>query len=176
VGEAFRILRLEEREALSVWDGTLRTPVQERLGLGAFGANVYSALEPGQRVIEEHDHVGSGEHQELYVVLAGRAAFVISEEQLEAPAGTLVFVRPEARRAAIALEAGTTVLAIGAPVGAPYRAPPWPAEAGMWRYRALFEAGDYRGAAAFLEGVLARFPGNAGILTELARCRRELEG
>jgi quercetin dioxygenase-like cupin family protein len=171
----FRILRLDGAEALPVWDGALRTPVQQRLGLAGFGANAYSATEAGQRVIEEHDHAGSGGQEELYVVLAGRAAFTIGGEQLEAPVGTLVFVRPEARRAATALDAGTTVLVVGAPLGAPYRAPPWPAEAEMWRYRELFEAADYRGASSYLEGVLARFPGNAAILAELARCRRALK-
>src|SRR5919109_3016218 len=96
--EVFRILRLEGGEAIRVWDGTLRTPVQQRLGIAAFGANVYSASEPGQRVIEEHDHAGPGGQEELYVVLAGRAAFTIGGEQVEAPSGTLVFVQPEARR------------------------------------------------------------------------------
>ena len=170
--EGCRIARLGDAHALTVWDGVLRTPVRELLGVAAFGVNAYTADEPGQRVIEEHDHAGPGGQEELYVVLAGRAAFAIDGSELDAPAGTLLFVHPRARRGATACEAGTTVLVVGAPPGAPYAAPPWPAEAAMWRYRELFAAGEYDRAVAFLEKTLERFPGNPGILAEIEHCRR----
>jgi mannose-6-phosphate isomerase-like protein (cupin superfamily) len=51
--------------------------------------------------------------EELYVVLRGRARFEIDGAAVDAPVGTLVFVRPEGNRTAFAEEAGTTVLAVG---------------------------------------------------------------
>ena len=69
---------------------------------------------------------GAQRHEELYVVLAGRATFSVDGEDVDAPAGTLVFVNdPASRRAATATEERTTVLAIGGPVGAAYEPPPW---------------------------------------------------
>ena len=59
-------------------------------------------------------------------MLEGRATLTVDGEDVDAPAGTLVFVEePAARRAAVAAEDGTTVLAIGGPVGEAYRPPPW---------------------------------------------------
>ena len=98
--------------------GTLRwSPVRRRFGITAFGTNVYAATEAGQDVVEEHTERTLG-HEELYVVLAGHAQFTLGDEELDAPAGTLVFIRdPEVKRYAKALEAGTTVLAIGGKPG-----------------------------------------------------------
>ena len=52
-------------------------------------------------MIEDHDEQGdgSGHHEELYIVMTGHAAFELDGETVDAPAGTLVFVRPEQRRA-----------------------------------------------------------------------------
>jgi hypothetical protein len=75
---------------------------------------------------ETEDLAGTQRHQELYVVLEGRATFTVDGEDVDAAAGTLVFLEdPAARRAAVAAEDGTTVLAIGGPVGEAYRPPPW---------------------------------------------------
>lgn len=57
-------------------------------------------------------------HEELYVVVRGHARFTIDGEDLDAPAGTLVFLpEPEAKRVATALEDGTIVMAVGGAVG-----------------------------------------------------------
>jgi hypothetical protein len=78
--------------------------------------------------------------EELYVVLRGRARFEIDGESVDAPAGTLVFVRPEGNRTAFAAEADTTVLAVGSTVGQPYEARGWE----VWaEFHPLYEAGDY---------------------------------
>ena len=64
-------------------------------------------------LIEDHDETGSG-HEELYYVTAGRALFTLGGEKHEAAAGTVVVVRePGVRRLGVALERGTTVLAVG---------------------------------------------------------------
>ena len=63
-------------------------------------------------------------HEELYVVLSGRATFTVDSETFDAPAGTCVFTIPGERREARAEEPGTTVLVIGAPAGEAYRIAP----------------------------------------------------
>ena len=81
-----------------------------QLDVQAFGVNAWTAAEAGGRLIPEHDEVPSG-HEELYLVVAGRATFTVDGDEIDAPAGTVVFVRdPAAKRAAVAAEAGTTVL------------------------------------------------------------------
>jgi hypothetical protein len=100
-------------------------PVRSTLGIGAFGVNAYTATEAGERLIEEHDERGNG-HEELYVVLAGRARFTVGGEDVEAPAGTCVAIHdPAVRRTAVALEPGTMALVVGAPRGGVYRPSAW---------------------------------------------------
>ena len=104
-------------------------PVRHHLGIAAFGTNAYVARAAGDPVVPEHDERredGEPEHEELYVVSAGRAEFRLDGEALDAPAGTLVFVRdPAVVRSAVAREDNTVVLAVGAPAGAPFRVSSW---------------------------------------------------
>jgi hypothetical protein len=107
-------------------------PIRSTLGIEAFGVNAHVAEHAGDRLFNEHDETenlaGAQRHQELYVVLEGRATFTVDGEDVDAPRGTLVFVGdPASRRGAVAAEPGTTVLAIGGPVGEGYRPPPWEA-------------------------------------------------
>src|SRR5262249_24688239 len=67
------------------------SPIRKRLGIQAFGVNARTAREAGGRVIPEHDEAPSG-HEELYVVVSGRATFTVGGEEIDAPGGTLVFV------------------------------------------------------------------------------------
>ncbi len=88
----------------------------------AFGINAYVAANAGDDVVEEHTE-SSLQHEEVYVVLTGRATFQLGDEELDARAGTVVFVRdPELKRHARAEEPGTSVLAIGGKVGRTVRA------------------------------------------------------
>jgi hypothetical protein len=108
---------LDELESLA-GPGTLRwKPVRRHFGITAYGINAYTADEPGQDVVENHTEETLG-HEELYLVLAGRATFHLDGEEVDAPAGTAVFVRdPSVRREAKAAEPGTTVLAVGGKPG-----------------------------------------------------------
>jgi len=123
-----KVVRIEEIEPVPVVGGELQwRPLRRTLGIEAFGINAYTAS-AGELVVEEHDETGAGagHHEELYVVVTGRATFTVDGEELDAPAGTLVFVGdPAAERSAVALEAGTAVLGVGAPRGAPYRVAAW---------------------------------------------------
>jgi quercetin dioxygenase-like cupin family protein len=89
-------------------------PLQHHFGLSAFGVNVYVARAAGNALLGEHDETSSG-HEELYFVTAGQARFTLDGEERQVAAGTVVAV-PDAdvRRAAVALEPGTTILAVGA--------------------------------------------------------------
>ena len=66
-------VRLDEIDPIAVVDGTLLwRPVRRTLDIGAFGINAYVAPNAGDDVVEEHTERSLG-HEEVYVVLAGRA-------------------------------------------------------------------------------------------------------
>lgn len=127
---AYRVAHLDEVPAAGepepgsyVWK-----PVRHHLGIRAFGVNAWVARSEGDWVIEEHveETEGGSPHEELYYVARGRATFVVNGEEIDAPAGTFVFVPdPLAKRGARAVEAGTAVLAIGATPGVPFEISPW---------------------------------------------------
>ncbi len=145
-------------------------PIRIPLGIAAFGVNAYGARETGGQVIEEHDELGAGagRHEELYLVLAGRARFTVAGEELDAPEGTLVFVRdPATRRGATAIEPDTTVLVVGGTVGKAFEPSPWES----WlEALPFYESKDFEAAAAVLERALAAHPDNPNVLYNLACC------
>jgi tetratricopeptide (TPR) repeat protein len=172
-GAPYGILRLDEVEAVPV-AGVRWKPVRRTLGIEAFGVNAYTANQ-GEQVVEEHDERGGGAggHEELYVVVAGRAAFTVAGDDIDAGPGTLVFVRdPGARRAAVAVEDGTTVLVVGGTRGAAFRPSPW-----EWSFAAepLVRAGDHEAAVALMREALALHPDNSSTLYNLA-CFEALAG
>jgi uncharacterized protein YjlB len=88
-------------------------PIRHHFDITTFGINAWRGR-PGDEVIKRHHESESGA-PELYIVLSGNATFALGEEEVEAPAGTLVFVRdPSVERAAFAKEDGTVVLSLGA--------------------------------------------------------------
>jgi tetratricopeptide (TPR) repeat protein len=144
--------------------GTLQwTPLRKHFGITAFGVSAYTASEVGQDVVEEHteEHLG---HEELYVVVTGRATFVLDGEESEVPAGSVVFLRdPKVKRYARAEEPGTTVLAIGGKPGSH--------EVSAWEY--FFTAygvvgEDPERAVAELQAGLAEQPDHPALRYHLA--------
>jgi hypothetical protein len=98
--------------------------VRRTLGITAFGINAYTG-DVGEHVVEEHTESQLG-HEEVYVVLKGRARFTLGDDEAEVAAGSLVYLRdPRTKRTAVALEDGTTVLAIGGKPGEPYTPSAW---------------------------------------------------
>jgi hypothetical protein len=64
-------------------------------------------------VVEDHTEEQLG-HEEIYFVHAGHAVFTVDGEEVDAPAGTFVYLDDvRQRRHAVAKVAGTTVLAVG---------------------------------------------------------------
>jgi len=108
-------------------EGIAWLPLRAELGIRAFGVGVYRA-DAGEAVVPLHSErpgAGAGVHEELYVVVSGRATFTVDGDAFDATAGTCVFTLPGEAREARAEEQGTTVLAVGAPAGEAYRIAPW---------------------------------------------------
>jgi mannose-6-phosphate isomerase-like protein (cupin superfamily) len=107
-------------------DGLFRL-VRRHFDIQAFGVNGITA-NADEELVEPHDELGDG-HEELYAVMSGHAAFTVDGEDLDAPAGTLVFVRdPGLIRSARATVDGTAILAIGARPGVPFEVSGWERE------------------------------------------------
>jgi quercetin dioxygenase-like cupin family protein len=124
MSSAYEILALDDLpayESPSHGDARLM-PLRTRLGLRAFGANAWTT-EAGKQIVPTHEE-DSG-HEELYVVVRGRARFTVGEQTFDAPAGTLVHARAGTMREAFAEEAGTIVLAVGATPGEAFEAQGW---------------------------------------------------
>jgi hypothetical protein len=170
----YRAVHLDELEKIDV-AGVVFSPLRRELGVRAFGINAFSAREPGQQVVEEHDETGSGAggHEELYVVVSGHAVFTVDGEQVDAPAGTAVFVPGLAsRRGAVASEPGTTVLVIGGPADRPLPVSPFE----YWFVaEPAYRAGDYDRAIELVSAGLEQWPAHPVMHYQLA-CYHALAG
>ena len=177
--ETFSVLsiadRLDERRAEQE-EPQDRTYVQMRreLDLGAFAATAVRA-DAGKELVAERTATGyaADRHEELFLVLAGRARFTVDGEDVDAPQGTAIFVRDvEAKRAAVAKEDGTTLVLVGNRRGEAWR--PTPGEA-MQEFFPLYEAKDYEGALRVAQQVLEEYPGN-GLAHFNIACMQSLLG
>ena len=170
-----KVARIADIEPIPVVGGELQwRPVRRTLGIEAFGINAYTA-DAGAMVVEEHDETGAGagHHQELYVVVTGRATFTVDGESFDAPVGTCVFLDdPKERRGARAAEDGTTVLAIGGVGGQAFQISPW-----EFAFAAVpaWDAQRYGEAKTLLQEGLELHPGNTSLLYDLA-CLEALMG
>src|SRR5215212_865417 len=127
---SFAVLSLEDAGETGD-DGRARIRLRRDLDLGAFGASAVRQAKAGERLIGEH---------------------------VDAPQGTVVFVRdPASKRAAVATEDGTTVLAVGGRRGEAYRATPG---ATIAPFFPLYTDKDYEGALAVCHAMLEQYPGN----------------
>jgi hypothetical protein len=121
----YQVAGLDELERIPVMHGLEWRPIRRRFGIGAFGVNAYTAANPGDWIVEEHTEERLG-HEELYAVVRGRARFTLDGEEIDAPAGTLVFISdPSVKRVAVAEEEGTTVLAVGGKPGEAFTPSAW---------------------------------------------------
>ena len=146
-----KVLRLDEVEGFPVLGTLVWKPVRRTLGVTAFGINAYTAASAGDEVVEDHTEAQLG-HEEIYAVVAGHATFTVDGEEVDAPAGTLVYLDdPAQRRSAVAREPNTTVLAIGGLPGSH--------EVSAWEYYfpvlPHMRAGDWDTARRMLEEALA---------------------
>ena len=158
--------------AIQVGSGPRWAMVRSHFGISAFGVNAYIADEPDVTIIGEHDELREG-HEELYFVSSGHAAFTVDGDEIGAPAGTFVFVRdPAGKRKAVATEAGTAIVIIGAKPGEAFTPSNWERQAPALVH---FSTKEYDKAIEVLEALRAETPEDAGILYNLA-CARSLSG
>jgi mannose-6-phosphate isomerase-like protein (cupin superfamily) len=141
----YRVLHLRDEPAQDLEDPAVPPwiPVRHRLGVRAFGTNAYRAADAGDVIVEPHtewsDDPAEPPQEEMYVVVLGHATFTVNGEEIDAPAGTIVFLpEPTAHREAVAVEAGTTVLAVGGAPGTAYATSQWEKD---WREKTGEPAG-----------------------------------
>ena len=151
----YGIVHIDDLDSYPIPDqeGLTWRPVRRRFDIRAFGVNAYTAEEAGQRVVEEHREKDN--HEELYVVVRGRATFMLEGEEHDAPAGTLVHCPPNTLRGAVAAEPGTTVLGIGAKPGEVFEPSGW-----EWTFAGVsrLSQGDEAGARAELRAAIESYP------------------
>jgi mannose-6-phosphate isomerase-like protein (cupin superfamily) len=164
----YNVAHLSELESIPVGDTGLHwRPIRSRFDIRAFGTNAYTA-DVGKEIVEEHSEQTYG-HEEMYVVVTGRATFTLDGDEVDAPAGTIVHLPdPKVRRTAVAREPGTTVLAVGAKPGEAY-------EPSAWELGFRASTMDPAEAVAYVEEHMDRYPEMAATHYNLA-CFRALAG
>jgi tetratricopeptide (TPR) repeat protein len=163
----YAVAHLDEIDEIS--DGRCPSrPIRYHFGITSFGVNAWTAHKAGDRIINEHDEAEEGDEQEeLYLVQRGRARFELDGEQVEAPADTLVFVRPGVKRTAFAEEPGTTIIALGGTPGKAYE----PTGYEIWApLGALYAGGEYAEAADRGRELIDAHPEYPGLLYNVACC------
>lgn len=177
--ETFRVLSIDNRlrERRQEQDEPQeRTYVQLRreLDIGAFGVFTVRA-DPGKSLVAERTATGyaADRHEELFVVTGGSATFTVDGQEIDAPAGTAIFVRDvESKRAAVAGDQGATILVVSGRRGEAWR--PTPGEA-MQPFFEPYGEKDYGGALRIAEQVLEDYPGN-GLAHYNVACAQSLLG
>jgi tetratricopeptide (TPR) repeat protein len=168
------VARIEALDRIPLGEAGDWRPIRRALGITSVAVNAYTAAAAGDLVIEPHDELGpgSGHHEEVYIVLTGRATFTVAGEAIDAPPGTIVKVDVEDRREATAAEPDTTVLVLGGKPGAALPVSPFE----HW-YAAdpAYQAGDYERAIAIASEGLADYPEHGTLHYQLA-CYEALAG
>ena len=159
----YEVLKIDELDRVPVSGADVMwRPVRRRLGITAFGINAYTG-EPGENVVEKHTEERLG-HEELYVVISGRARFERREVRRRTCGNARLPLRPRVERRAVAEEPGTAVLAIGGKPGLH--------ETSAWEYffaaYSHAERGDFDRAIADIQEGLAEKPDSAPLHYHLA--------
>jgi mannose-6-phosphate isomerase-like protein (cupin superfamily) len=140
-------------------------PVRHHFGITSFGANTWTGHRAGDRIINEHDE--KDDNEELYFVHRGRARFELDGEQVDAPEGTFVFVKPGVKRTAFAEDPETTILALGGTPGQAYEPDGWE----LWApVGPLYQEGRYAEAADMARDIVEANPHYPALLYNLACC------
>ncbi|MGH2885368.1 MAG: TPR end-of-group domain-containing protein [Solirubrobacteraceae bacterium] len=141
--------------------------IRYHFGITSFGINAWTGREIGDRIINEHDESDENGDEELYLVQSGRARFEIDADQVDAPAGTLVFIPPGVKRTAFAEEPATTIIAIGGTPGKVYE----PSGFEIWApIDGLYRAGKYDEAADRGQELIEAHPEYPMLLYNVACC------
>jgi hypothetical protein len=106
-------------------------PLRRFFGIGSFGANLARATKAGDTLTHDHtevDDAGTG-HEELFLIVSGHATYRVEGEEIDAPAGTFLYVPdPATMRGVVAKEPGTVMFVVGAEVGVAFKPSDWDTE------------------------------------------------
>jgi quercetin dioxygenase-like cupin family protein len=159
------ISTLDGLDAIPVADGFVWRPIRRRFDIRGFGVNAYTSEGVGRQIVEEHTE-SRLEHEEMYMVVRGRATFTVDGDAFDAPRGTIVFLRdPSLRRGAVAEEEGTVVLAVGGKPGAPFEVSAWES---MFAAIPHTRAERWDDAIAIVGDALREHPNHPALLYDLA--------
>ena len=106
-------------------------PVRRFFGIGSFGTNLARATQAGDVLTHDHTEFSDAgtRHEELFLIVSGHATYRVEGEEIDAPAGTFLYVPdPATVRGAVAREAGTSMLIVGAEPGAAFSPSGWDTE------------------------------------------------
>jgi quercetin dioxygenase-like cupin family protein len=165
MSERYGVATLDELATAPIPGQARWHTIRRTLGVSSFGVNAWTATADGGQIIGEHEEASGQAHEELYVVVSGRATFTLDGEEVDAPAGTLVHVAdPAVKRGAVGDE-GTTILVVGAKPGEAFTPSTWERSAEALQY---WPTEEWDKAIEVLEGHLAETPDHAGTHYNLA--------
>jgi mannose-6-phosphate isomerase-like protein (cupin superfamily) len=144
-------------------------PLRAHLGARAFGINAYTK-NADEQIVGEHKEEASG-HEELYLVVAGRATFTVEGEERDAPVGTAVLVPSGTTRSATAREDGTTIVVVGGRPDAVFQPRAWETNAIIFP---MFGEGRIEEAREILRGAVDQYEDGESIEYNLACCEARL--
>ena len=106
-------------------------PVRRFFGIGSFGTNLARATKEGDVLTHDHSEIvdGGTRHEELFLIVSGHATYHVDGEEIDAPAGTFLYVPdPATMRGVVARDAGTVMLVVGGEPGAIFTPSEWDTE------------------------------------------------
>ena len=115
---SYAVKTIDELEAIH--HGAVKLAGAE-LGIRSFGMQVLD-FPAGFSDYPEHDHAEDGQ-EEVYVVLRGRAEFVVDGEEVTVSPGQMLKVDAASKRKLQTGQDGARILAIGCTPGATYERP-----------------------------------------------------
>lgn len=108
--------------------GTEWKPVRRFFDIKSFGTNLARATSAGDVLTHDHDEVEAN-HEELFLIVSGRATYRVGDEEIDAPAGTFLWCPdPALVRGVVAREPGTVMFVIGAEAGKAFTPSDWDTE------------------------------------------------
>jgi mannose-6-phosphate isomerase-like protein (cupin superfamily) len=168
MSDGYEILTLDEVETAE-HRGSNLIPVRYTLDYRPAGVNAWIADAGGQLIPPHEEDSGN---EELYVVVRGRASFVVGDETKDAPAGSLIFVDAGHHRTATAEEDGTIIFVVGGTIGEAFDGGGWDTFAVAYTAQ---RAGDMEACRRIMAEEMKRRPDSWALPYNLA-CLEALAG